>query len=308
MGRYVLRRLLQMIPVVIGTTFLIYWLVWSLPGDPFAGRCGDRPCDPSYIASIRSEYNLDDPLFVQYGKYMWKLLHGDFGLTFGGSSVRDILAETLPTTARLALVALLFEAVVGIGAGVITGLRRNGFLDNVVLISTLLFVALPIFVTGYALQYVFSIKWNILSPSVSSDAPWNELLLPGFVLGSISMAYVARLTRSSIAENNRSDYVRTAAAKGLTRRRIIGVHVLRNSLIPLITFLGSDLGFLMGGAIVTEGIFNINGIGGQIFQAVQQHQAGTVVPIVTVLVLVFLFINLIVDVLYGILDPRIRYE
>ncbi len=183
MGRYTLRRLLQMIPVVIGTTFLIYWLVWSLPGDPFAGRCGDRPCPDSYIAAMRDQYNLNDPLPVQYGKYMWNLLHGNFGETFSGAPVNEILQNTLPTTLRLAFVALVIEGLIGIVAGVVTGLRRNGFLDNLVLVSTLFLIALPVFVTGYALQYVFSVQFHIVNPSVSGDAPWIGIDIAGVRAG-----------------------------------------------------------------------------------------------------------------------------
>ena len=149
---------------------------------------------------------------------------------------------------------------------------------------------------------------GVINPTVSSGAAWSELIIPGFVLASGSMAYVTRLTRTSIAENRRADYVRTAIAKGLPMRRVVGVHLLRNSLIPVVTFLGTDLGALMGGAIVTEGIFDINGIGRQVFRAIITKESATVVGIVVVLVLVYLLMNLLVDLLYAVLDPRIRYE
>ena len=308
MGRYVIRRLLQLIPVFFGTTFLIYVLVWAVPGDPFAGKCGERRCPDAYVQYMTEKYHLDAPVIEQYFIYMKNLLQGDFGETFGGRAISDVIADAYPNTIKLALVALTIEAVIGVTAGVLTGLRRNGFLDNLVLVSTLFLLALPVFVTGFTLQWLLGTEWNIVPPTVSSEVRLSELILPGFVLGSLSMAYVTRLTRTSISENRRADYVRTAIAKGLPQRRIVGVHLLRNSLIPVVTFLGTDLGALMGGAIVTEGIFNVRGIGAEVYRAVGGKEGATVVGIVVVLVMVYLLMNLLVDLIYAALDPRIRYE
>ncbi|MEU4481470.1 ABC transporter permease [Micromonospora sp. NPDC023966] len=308
MGRYLLRRLLQLVPVFIGTTFLIYWLVWSVPGDPFAGKCGDRGCPPNYRAMMTEKYHLDDSIWVQYASYMKNLFQGDFGITFGGREISDIIATSYPNTLKLAVVALAIEAIIGLGAGVLTGLRRNGFLDNLVLVSSLFLIALPVFVIGFVLQWFLGVKWGIITPTVSNEMRFSELLVPGFVLGSASSAYIARVARTSIAENRRADYVRTAIAKGLPMRRVVGVHLLRNSLIPVVTLLGTDLGALMGGAIITEGIFGINGIGRQVLRAIVTKESATVVGIVVVLVVVYLVMNLLVDLLYAALDPRIRYE
>ncbi|GAA0899008.1 ABC transporter permease [Pseudonocardia zijingensis] len=307
MGRYIVQRLLQLVPVFLGTTFLIYLLVWALPGDPFAGKCGDRPCPDAYINRMREEFHLDENVVVQYLRYLGNLLQGDFGQTFSGTSVGELIAAAYPVTLRLAIVALVIEAVIGLLAGVLTGLRSGGFLDNLVLVSTLFLISVPVFVTGYVLQTVLGLRLGIISPTVSADAGFGELLVPGFVLASLSMAYVARLTRTSIAENRQSDYVRTAVAKGLAPHRVVGVHLLRNSLIPVITFLGVDLGSLMSGAIVTEGIFNIRGIGGLIFRSIALREGATVTGVVVLLVIVYLLMNLLVDVLYAVLDPRIRY-
>ncbi|MGS2613424.1 ABC transporter permease [Micromonospora sp. LZ34] len=308
MGRYLLRRLLQLIPVFIGTTFLIYWLVWSVPGDPFAGKCGERACPDAYVNMMTEKYQLDESIWVQYATYMQNLFQGDFGSTYGGRPIGDIIATSYPNTLKLAVVALAIEALIGLTAGVLTGLRRNGFLDNLVLVSTLFLIALPVFVIGFVLQWVLGVQWGIVKPTVSNEMRLSELIVPGFVLGSASMAYIARVSRTSIAENRRADYVRTAIAKGLPMRRVVGVHLLRNSLIPVVTLLGTDLGALMGGAIVTEGIFGINGIGRQVFRAIVTKESATVVSIVVVLVLVYLLMNLLVDLLYAALDPRIRYE
>ena len=308
MGRYVIRRLLQLVPVFFGTTFLIYYLVWAVPGDPFAGKCGERRCPDSYIQFMTDKFKLDQPVWVQYFAYMKNLFQGDFGQTYGGRSINELIGAAYPNTAKLAIVALIIEAVIGLSAGVLTGLKRNGFLDNLVLVSTLFLIAIPTFVTGFVLQYLLGVQWGIIKPTVSNPPTFAELIVPGFVLGAGSMAYIARLARTSIAENRRSDYVRTAIAKGLPMRRVVGVHLLRNSLIPVVTFLGTDLGALMGGAIVTEGIFGINGIGREVYRAIVTKEGATVVSIVVILVIIYLLMNLVVDLLYAALDPRIRYE
>jgi oligopeptide transport system permease protein len=308
MGRYVLRRLLQLIPVFIGSTFLIYALVWALPGDPFAGKCGQRACPQSYVDMMTAKYNLNDSLIVQYFKYLGQLFSGDFGETFSGNSIGRMVADAAPITIRLAVIAVVIEAVIGIGAGILTGLRGKGFLDNLVLLSTLFLISLPVFVTGIVLQLLLAGQWGIINPSVSADATVGELIVPGFVLGSLSMAYIARLTRASISENRRADFVRTAIAKGQPNRRVVGVHLLRASVIPVITFLGTDLGALMGGAIVTEGVFNINGLGGLVFRGIQEKDGATVTGIVVLLVIVYLLMSLVVDLMYAVLDPRIRYD
>ena len=308
MGRYVVRRLLQMLPVVIGTTFLIYVMVWALPGDPFAGKCGQRPCPESYVAAMTEKFNLDQNVFVQYAVYMSNLVRGDFGETFGGVQVADELARVYPTTLKLALLAVAIEIVIGIIAGVVAGLRKGGFADNLVLVSTLFVISIPIFVIGYALQFVLGVEIGLFPVTVSPEARLYELLLPAFVLASTTLAYVARLMRTNLVENLRADYVRTAVAKGMPPGRVIGVHTLRNSLIPVITLIGADFGALLGGAIVTEGIFNINGVGGLIFSSIQRMEGALVTGAVTVLVLIFLLVNLLVDLLYAVLVPRIRYE
>ena len=174
-------------------------------------------------------------------------------------------------------------------------------------LAGLVIIAIPIFVLGFVAQFVFGVRLGIAPVTVGERATFPRLLLPGIVLGSVSFAYVVRLTRSAVAANAHADYVRTATAKGLSRPRVVTVHILRNSLIPVVTFLGADLGALMGGAIVTEGIFNIHGVGGVLYQAVTRQEAPTVVSIVTVLVVIYLVTNLLVDLLYAALDPRIRY-
>ncbi|MET8612849.1 MULTISPECIES: ABC transporter permease [Streptomyces] len=306
MGRYVARRLLQMIPVFIGATLLIFLMV-NVMGDPVAGLCGERACDPATAAQLKREFGLDQPLWRQYATYMGNVFAGDFGTAFNGQPVTELMAAAFPVTVRLTVVAVLFEIVIGVALGVVTGLRRGRPVDTGVLLATLVVISLPTFVTGLLLQLLLGVQWGWIKPSVSPAAAFGELIVPGLVLASVSLAYVTRLTRTSIAENKRSDYVRTAIAKGLPRRRVITRHLLRNSLIPVVTFIGTDIGALMGGAIVTERIFNIHGVGYQLYQGILRQNTQTVVGFVTVLVLVFLLANLLVDLLYAVLDPRIRY-
>ncbi|MET9659850.1 ABC transporter permease [Streptomyces sp. NPDC006510] len=307
MGRYVARRLLQMIPVFIGTTLIIFLMVHILPGDPIRAMWGDKAADPAQVASLRHEFGLDQPLWKQYVDYMVNLFQGDFGKTFGGREVLDEMTESFPVTLRLTAVAMLIEIVVGIGLGAWAGLRAGKAADTGVLVFTLIVISIPVFVLGYLARFVLADQLGWVAPNVQDSTDYAQLFLPGFVLAMLSMAYVARLTRTTFAENLRADYMRTAMAKGLPRRRIVGVHLLRNSLIPVITFLGTDVGGFIGGAVVTEGIFNVQGVGNLLFKALQQREGSTIVGVVTVFVLVILVINLLVDLLYAVLDPRIRY-
>jgi oligopeptide transport system permease protein len=306
MGRYVIRRLLQMVPVFIGSTFLIFFMVYAL-GDPVAALFGDKAPDPATAARIREDLHLDEPLWKQYLLYMGAIFQGDFGTAFNGQPVTELMASAFPVTLRLTLVAIVIEIVIGITLGVVSGLKRGRPLDTGLLVLTLVVISVPTFVSGYLLQFLFGVKWGWVRPSVSSEARLDELILPGVVLALVSLAYVTRLSRTSIAENVRADYVRTAVAKGLPRHRVITRHLLRNSLIPVVTFIGADIGALMGGAIVTERIFNIHGVGYQLYQGILRNNAPTVVGFVTILVIVFLVANLLVDLLYAVLDPRIRY-
>ena len=307
MARYIARRLLLAIPVLIGASFLIFAMVFALPGDPIRALGGDRPISPAVQAELRDEYNLDDPLLVQYGKYVAGLAQGDLGTDFSGRPVSEILGDTVPVTVTLALVALTFEAVFGLIAGVLAGIRQKSFFDSLVLVSTTLVVSIPVFVLGFVAQYVFGLKLGIF-PIAGVASGFQGYLLPGFVLAALSLAYIARLTRTSLVENLRNDYVRTAKAKGLSPASVVGKHTLRNSLIPVVTSLGADLGLLLSGAIVTEGIFNIPGLGRAVFQAIQSQEGNVVVGVVTLFVFVYIVFNLLVDVLYAALDPRIRYE
>jgi len=307
MAWYVGRRVLQMIPVFLGATLLIYAMVFALPGDPVQALGGDKGLNPAVAAQIRAEFNLNKPFIIQYLLYLKGIVTLNFGTTFSGRAVSSVMAEAFPVTFKLAVMALGFEGLFGIALGLVAGLRKGKFFDATLLVVSLFVIALPTFVIGFVLQFIVGVKLRWLPPTVGADVTFQTLLMPAIVLGAVSFAYVLRLTRTSVAENLSADFVRTATAKGLSRARVVNVHVLRNSLIPVVTFLGADLGGLMSGAIITEGIFNIPGVGHTLYQAILQGQAPTVVSLVTVLVVVYIVANLFVDLLYAGLDPRIRY-
>ena len=308
MLRYIGRRLLQTIPVFFGATFLIFAMVYLMPGDPVAALGGDRGLSEAAAAQIRAQYNLDKPFWMQYLLYLKGVFTLDFGTAFNGQKVTSIMATAFPTTAKLALYALAIETILGIGLGVVAGMRRGKWFDSTILVVSLLLISVPTFVLGFVLQYVLGVQLAILPTTASASVDLKSLTMPAMVLGGVSLAYVIRLTRQSVSENVSADYVRTARAKGLSGGVVMTRHILRNSLIPVATFIGGDLGALMGGAIITEGIFNIHGVGGTLWSAIIKGEPQTVVSVTTVLVLVYIIANLIVDLLYAVLDPRIRYE
>jgi peptide/nickel transport system permease protein/oligopeptide transport system permease protein len=333
MGRYTVRRLLQFIPVLFGTMFLLHYLQSvsiQINGNPLTALFGDRQPPPETLAAITRSFGLDDPCLQSpgnpcLGMFLDRLAgytRGDFGVDFTLQPITSLIADALPITLRLTVIAIAFEAVVGITAGVLAAIRKDKFLDNFVRISTVLVISVPVFVLGVLVQIASGLwigvwlqdqgapEWLSAAFSVTyqSDHPWASLFVPGVVLGAFSLGFIARLTRTSLIEVLRADYVRTARAKGLPRSRVVGVHGLRNSLIPVITYIGIDIGALMGGALVTEGIFNIPGVGGLVFGSVRAGETPVVIAVATLLTLVFLIASLLVDLLYAVLDPRIRYD
>ena len=307
MPRYIGRRLLQTIPVFFGATFLIFAMVYLMPGDPVAALGGDRGLDPTVQARIRAEYNLDKPFWMQYLLYLKGVVTFDFGKTFSGRPVVEQMAHAFPITIRLAFMAIAIEAIFGILLGVIAGMRKGKWFDSTILVFSMVLISVPTFVIGFLLQYFVGVKWGLLPTTVGANVSFKSLLMPAIVLSAVSLAYIIRLTRQSISETAGADFVRTARAKGLTFGSVMNRHILRNSLIPVVTFIGADLGALMGGAIVTEGIFGINGVGGMLWQGIIRGEPSSVVSVTTALVLVYIVANLLVDLLYAVLDPRIRY-
>jgi oligopeptide transport system permease protein len=304
---YILRRILQVIPVFLGSTLLIYFLVFAMPGNPILALFGDKTPAPSVVAALEAQYHLDQPFIVQYFYYIVGIFQGNLGVTFSGQSVNDVLARTLPVTGRLAVMAIAIEFILAVIIGTLSALRKGKLFDNVSLVISLIFVAIPIFVLAFLAQYFLAIQLGWFKPTVGSQNDWGDLWLPAIVLGVSLYATSMRLMRGSVIDTLNQDWVRTAYSKGMSRRRVIPVHVLRNSLIPVITNSATNFGVLLVGATVTEAIFNVPGVGNTLFQATLRHEGPTIVSFVTVFVILYVLVNLVIDLLYGLLDPRIRY-
>lgn len=307
-ARQILIRMIEFALVFIGVTFIIYATVWALPGDPIAALGGDRPLPPNVVAQLREQFHLDDPLWQQYLRYLGGLFTGDLGTTFNGASVADRMASRWPVTITLALTAWVMEVVIGIGLGLWAGLNKNSAIDRSVLFGTILATSIPIFVLAVSAQLIFGLhlKWV---PIAGDEAGWPiSYILPATVIAVFGLAAIARLMRGSVIDSMESDFVRTLRAKGMPQSRIVGVHVMRNSVAPVLTFVAIDLGFLLGGAVVVEGIFNLPGIGQLLFSAIRTHEGPTVVGVGTTLILIFLVLSVLVDLLNSALDPRIRHE
>lgn len=318
MFKYVIRRIAQMIPVFLGVTLILFLLraPGVLPGDPIKLIVGEKPLSPALRAQIEEEYHLNEPLPTQYAYYLGGLIKGDLGDSFQKNRpVTDILFDKFPNTARLALLAILLEVIIGILAGIISAVKQYSFWDVVVTLSTSVLVAVPVFWLGMLLQILFGIKlkeWTggavFLPMSGMGDPPdIVHMILPAITLASVSTAYVARIMRSQMLEAMGQDYIRTANAKGLSERAVVFKHALKNALIPVVTYIGIDLGVLMGGAILTETVFSWPGVGREIFLAVGQRDWPVVMGGVIIIVLIVMIVNLLVDISYAILDPRIRY-
>ncbi|WP_221585259.1 ABC transporter permease [Microbacterium sp. G2-8] len=307
MGYYILRRVLQVIPVFLGATLLIYFMVFAMPGDPVAAMFGDKQPPEAQLQIIRDRYMLDEPFIVQYLNYLSGILRLDFGVGYNGQPVIETLARTFPVTLRLAVEAVVMAFGLAIIIGVASAIFKNTWFDHAMLIIALVFVAVPVFVVGFTFQFFFGVQLGWFSPTVGSDNGWSGLILPAITLALSIYASSMRLTRASTIETLGQDWVRTAYGKGLSRRRVIPVHVLRNSLIPMVTDTGTQFGILMVGATVTEAIFNVPGVGNTLYQAILRHETPTIVSFVTIFVVVYVLLNLLIDLLYGLLDPRIRY-
>lgn len=319
MYQYILRRILQFIPVFLGVTMILFLVANYMPGaDPIQMRLGERSIDPALKARLIEQYGLDRPWYEQYVSYLGDLLQGDLGTSiYNGRPVATIFAETYPYTIRLALAAILIEIVIGIGAGVISAIKQYSFADVFVTLSTSILVSLPVFWLGLMLQYVFGIWlknatggafYLPISGASSAQFPdWVHLILPAITLASVSTAYAARIMRSQLLEVTSQDYVRTARAKGLSERGVLWKHSMKNALIPVVTFIGLDLGAMFAGAVLTETVFNWPGVGFTLARAIFQRDFPVVFGGVTVMLFAVMIINLIVDISYAFLDPRIRY-
>lgn len=308
MSRYAVRRAVELLVVFLGVTLVIYLMVFALPGDPIRSLGGDRPLPDNVVAELRSRYHLDEPVLQQYARYLGGLITGDLGTSFSGQSVAGRMESRWPVTITLALTAWGIEVVLGVLLGLFAGLRRGRAGDRFVLAGTILATSIPVFVVAVTAQLVLGVRLGWF-PVAGTSAGWpTSYLLPAAVIALFGLASVTRLMRGSVVDTLQSDFVRTLRAKGLRERQVVGVHVLRNSAIPVLTFLAIDLGYLLGGTVVVEGVFNLPGVGQLLFQAIRAHEGPTVVGVSTALIIIFLLTNLVVDLLSSVLDPRIRHE
>lgn len=302
----ILQRVASFAIVFFGVTFIIYFAVFSLPGDPIRALAGDRALPDTVIEALRQEYNLDAPLWQQYLTYIKGLFSGDFGTTFQGRAVGDEMLSRWPVTITLALTAWVLEAVLGTLIGVVSALRRGTLVDKGLLGITVAASCIPVFVLGLVAQLVFGVELAWLPVAGAQDGWPVSYVMPAAVIALFGLAAISRLVRASVIENLNAGYVTTARAKGLRESRIVGLHVMRNSMIPATTFLATDLGFLLGGTVIIEGIFNLPGVGNLLFSAIRTHEGPTVVGISTALILIFLITTIVVDALHAVIDPRIR--
>ena len=332
---FVLRRVALIVPTFVGVTLLAFALIHLIPGDPVENLSGERGMDPERRARLLHEFGLDRPLAVQYASYVGQVLRGDLGssLTTHESVAREF-ATLFPATVELAFFALLFAVVVGLPAGILAAVKRNTAADYTVMGLSLTGYSMPIFWWALLLILFFSVQlgWTPVSGriAVQYDVPMttgfmlidtlragdmaafrsalSHLILPTIALGTIPLAVIARMTRSSMLEVLREDYVRAARAKGLPRWRVIVVHALRNALIPVITVLGLDFGYYLTGSILTETIFSWPGLGRYVVNAISRRDLPAIQGSVLFLSVVFVAVNLLTDLAYAKADPRVSYE
>ena len=340
MLKYIVKRVIQFIPVFLGVTLILFIMQNVVPGDPIKLIAGEKKMDPQTEINLRISCHLievdengnpiydengntiETPLWKRYIAYITGLLQGDLGRSYqqNGKPVSQILSEKYPYTIRLAIVAIVIEAIMGIAAGMISAIKRYSFWDVLVTLVTSVLVAMPAFWFGMLLQLFFGVMLKQATGGAvympisgvagpyAEFAPWVYYVMPGLTLAAVSTAYTARIMRSQLLEVMNQDYIRTARAKGLSRRDVIWHHALKNALIPVVTYIGMDFGGMLSGAILTETVFNWPGIGFETYRAISQRDWPIVMGSVTVIVIVVMVINLVVDVSYAFLDPRIRFD
>ena len=334
MLKYIVRRLLGAIPVLIGLSFVLFAFIHLLPGDPAVALLGQH-ATPDRVAKIREQLGLDLPIYVQYANYIGDLLQGDFGSSvINNRPVLTEFASRFPGTVELTVVALIFAIGLGIPLGRLAARHVQGWPDGFVTVISLLGISIPIFVLGLTLQVIFAVhlQWlpatGRLDPRLGIDSVTNfmlvdtllagrfdafidalkHLILPAIALGSIPLAIITRITRAAVLDVSNEDYVRTARAKGLTEHRVDDRHIMRNAWLPVTTVIGLQVGGLLAGAVITETVFAWSGVGRWVVEAIQNHDYLVVQSTIMIFALIFLAVNLIVDVGYAFLNPRIRYN
>ncbi len=306
MFRFIVRRLIVTVPLVLIVISLTWGLIRLAPGNFYST---DKKLPPAIEKNIRAKYGLDQPWYVQYGKMMWNTVRLDFGnsLKYENETVNDILRRTLPVSATLGILAYLLALVVGVFFGTLAALKPNSKLDYVSMALAMLGISLPNFVLGPILVLLFSLSLYWLPPARWNGFPSWNLVLPVLTLSAIYMAYIARLTRAGMLEVLRSDYIRTARAKGLSERAVIVRHALRGGLLPVVSFTGPALAILISGTVVVERIFAMPGLGNYFINANLNRDEPLIIGIVAFVSIAVLIFNLLVDIAYAFIDPRIRY-
>jgi ABC-type dipeptide/oligopeptide/nickel transport system permease component len=304
--QYIIRRLLLTIPVVLGVSIIVFSIIRLLPGDPARAMAGVQ-ATPEFIEQVRERYGLDEPLHVQYGRFIGGLFTGDLGTsTFSRRPVTTEIGERFPRTLLLASVSLFIATVVGVSAGIVSATRRNSVFDNASMFVALVGVAAPVFWLALMLQLLFSVYLRWLPATGMGGI--DHVVLPSITLGMASAALMARITRSSMLDVLRQDFITTARSKGLAERVVIYKHALKNALIPVVTVLGLQFGILLGGAVLTETVFAWPGVGRLLVDSILRRDYPVVQGTVMLLAFLFVIINLVVDVIYAFLDPRIHYQ
>jgi oligopeptide transport system permease protein len=304
MFRFVVRRLLVTVPMVLVVVSVTWGLIRLAPGNFYTG---EKPIPPAIEKNLREKYGLDKPWYVQYGKMISNTLHGDFGssLKYQGQPVNSILKNALPVSATVGLLAYALALFVGIMSGTLAALRQNSRLDYSSMAAAMLGISVPNFVLGPMLVLLFSLTWYVLPPALWGGP--SHLILPVLTLSGLYMAYIARLARSGMLEVLRSNYIRTARAKGLPERQVLMHHALRGGLLPVVSFSGPALAFLLTGTVVVERIFALPGLGNYFINANLNRDEPLIIGIVAFISIVILIFNLLVDIAYGFIDPRVRY-
>ncbi|MGG7622051.1 nickel ABC transporter permease [Bacillus coreaensis] len=300
---YIARRIVQTIPIILGVIFIIFFIMHLVPGDPATMMAGES-ASPEVVERVREDLGLNDPFLVQYFRYVSNVVHGDLGESYRSNrSVTEEIMARLPTTIVLSLAATFVTIVLGMIAGIISATKQNSWSDRILMVVSLLGVSFPSFWMGMVFVYVFSVKLGIFPTSGWGSI--SQMVLPSIALGLMGAAIVARMTRSSMLDVIRQDYIRTAKAKGLKKVIVVYKHALKNALIPIITVTGLQFGSLLSGAVIIESVFAINGLGRMVVDAIKMRDIPVVQGGVLVASLLFVFVNLVVDILYRKFNKRI---
>jgi peptide/nickel transport system permease protein len=310
---YIVRRILSTLPVMGIVALFVFSLLYIAPGDPAAVIAGDQ-ASPADVERIRQSLGLDRPFLVQFGSWLWNIVHGDLGTSiFTNLPVAKMIAQRIEPTFSLMAITLVLTILVAVPLGVVAAWKAGSWVDRTIMAFAVFAFSLPVFVVGYVLAYVFALQFEWLpvqgyTPLAAGLWPWlQNLILPALALGTVYIALIARITRASMLEVLQQDYVRTARAKGLGQRNILFVHALKNAAVPIVTVIGIGIALLIGGAVVTESVFAIPGLGRLTIDAILRRDYPVIQGIVLLFSFLYVLVNLMVDVTYTLVDPRIRY-